>query len=257
MAPGVRFDWHTHDDHQLAWASTGVLTVLTDSATWVLPPTRALWIPAGLRHEVRAAGPATMRPLYVRPDRWSIHWDRPTAVTARPLLADMIAYLYDESLDPPQRARAEAFLADLLEPVDVTTIEIRMPCDERAERVAAGIVSDPADGRTLSAWGRQVGASSRTLARLFVIETGLSFARWRTLARLRAALPALAAGRPVSTVASQVGYDSSSAFVAAFRRETGLTPGAYFDLGGGARPARRHTPRGATPSRSRPAGPER
>src|SRR5579859_5121522 len=69
MPPGTVFDWHTHEDHQLAWASSGVLTVITEQATWVLPPTRALWIPAGLRHETGAAGRATMRSAYVRPGR--------------------------------------------------------------------------------------------------------------------------------------------------------------------------------------------
>lgn len=64
MPAGHVFDWHTHPDHQLARAASGVLTVRTSGATWVLPPTRALWIPAGLRHETLSAGPATMRTLY-------------------------------------------------------------------------------------------------------------------------------------------------------------------------------------------------
>jgi AraC-like DNA-binding protein len=228
MAPGDRFDWHTHQDHQLAWASTGVLTVLTSSATWVLPPTRALWIPAGVPHEVQASGATTMRPLYVRPDRCSIGWDRPTAVEASHLLAEMIGYLAEDTLDPPRRDRAEAVLVDLLRPVEVATIDVRMPVDDRARAVAAGLIADPADRRTLDDWGRQVGASERTLARMFVTETGITFGRWRAMARLQAALPALAAGRAVGSVAQQVGYDSPSAFVAAFQREFGVTPATYF-----------------------------
>ncbi len=70
MPAGTRFDWHTHEDHQLAWAASGVLTVLTQHATWVLPPTRALWIPAGLPHETGSDGRATMRTLYIRPGFW-------------------------------------------------------------------------------------------------------------------------------------------------------------------------------------------
>src|SRR5579871_4114755 len=69
MPAGLVFDWHTHTEHQLAWAASGVLMVLAGDATWVLPPTRALWIPAGLRHETLSSGPATMRSLYIRPDR--------------------------------------------------------------------------------------------------------------------------------------------------------------------------------------------
>jgi AraC-like DNA-binding protein len=86
----------------------------------------------------------------------------------------------------------------------------------------------PDDPPSAAEWGRQVGASERTLARGFVAGTGLAFGRWRALLRLQAALPALAAGDPVGNVARHVGYESSSAFVAAFRRETGVTPTAYF-----------------------------
>jgi quercetin dioxygenase-like cupin family protein len=86
MPAGTRFDWHTHEDHQLAWAASGVLTVLTAEATWVLPPTRALWIPAGLPHETASdGGRATMRSLYIRPGLFRVSWDetgRPAPVAA-------------------------------------------------------------------------------------------------------------------------------------------------------------------------------
>lgn len=228
MAAGLTFDWHTHVDHQLAWASTGVLTVLTRTASWVLPPTRALWIPAGLPHETKSSGQATMRALYVRPDLCPISWAEPTPVAARPLLAELIGYLEREPLDPAQRVRAESVLVDLLTPVTMATIEVRMPIDDRAREVADALSSDPADRRTLAAWGRQVGASGRTLARSFLADTGVPFGRWRTLLRLQSALLALAAGEPVGNVARHVGYETASSFVAAFHRETGMTPAAYF-----------------------------
>jgi AraC-like DNA-binding protein/quercetin dioxygenase-like cupin family protein len=228
MATGVVFDWHTHDDHQLAWAPSGVLTVRTDSADWVLPPTRALWIPAGLKHETLSAGVATMRSLYLRPDRTWARWTGPVPVTVTPLLAELIDYMGTESLSAAQRERAEALLCDLLLPVPMTTIDVRMPSDGRAAEVAAALLADPADGRTLAEWGRNVGASGRTLARAFLAGTGMPFGQWRRLARLHAALQQLAAGQAVGLVARQVGYETPSAFVAAFRRETGVTPAAYF-----------------------------
>jgi AraC-like DNA-binding protein/quercetin dioxygenase-like cupin family protein len=240
MPAGVVFDWHTHDDHQLAWAASGVLTVRTERADWVLPPTRALWIPAGLRHETLAAGTATMRSLYLRPDRFPASWPDPVPVTVGPLLAELIGYLDSETLRAEERARAEALLPDLLWPVPMTTIDVRMPDDERAADVAAALIANPADERTLTEWGRQAGASGRTLARAFLSGTGMPFGQWRRLIRLHAALPQLAAGRAVGTVARHVGYQTPSAFVAAFRKETGLTPAAYF----------RSPPRAA-----RPAGP--
>jgi AraC-like DNA-binding protein len=228
MPAGLIFDWHTHDDHQLAWAASGVLTVRTAAAAWALPPTRALWIPAGIRHETLSAGTAIMRTLYVRPGLCPINWPECTPVAASPLLAELIGYLEQPGLGPQRRAHAETLLVDLLQPVAMTTIEVRMPVEERARQVAQALAGNPADGRTLAEWGRQVGASSRTLARGFVAGAGLPFGRWRALLRLQAALPALAAGEPVGTVARRVGYESASAFVAAFRRETGVTPARYF-----------------------------
>ena len=228
MSASTLFDWHTHEDHQLAWASAGVLTVRCEGATWVLPPTRALWIPAGLPHETGAAGRATMRSVYVPPALSPVDWAEPTVVAASPLLAELITYLGGE---PPatQRSHAEALLSDLLTPIPVTAFNVPFPADHCAGPVARALRDNPADQRTLADWGRVVGASERTLARAFVTETGLPFGRWRTLLRMQAALPLLAAGDPVSRVAPRVGYETPSAFTAAFRRETGVTPAAYFD----------------------------
>src|SRR5450755_2357590 len=137
MPAGTRYDWHTHEDHQLAWAASGVLTVLTADATWVLPPTRALWIPAGLRHETASdGGRATMRSLYIRPGLFPVSWGE----TAR-----------------PTPVRASPLLAELLTPVPVTTIGVRLPASATARRVAQALRADPADRRTLRDWGREVG----------------------------------------------------------------------------------------------------
>jgi AraC-like DNA-binding protein/quercetin dioxygenase-like cupin family protein len=227
MPPGTRFDWHTHVDHQLAWAASGVLTVLTQDTTWVLPPTRALWIPAGLPHETGAEGRATMRTLYIRPELSPVTWEQPTPVKASRLLAELIGYL-GGTLEAAHRTHAETLLADLLTPMPRTTIHVRLPTTQTARRVAEKLQGSPHDRRTLEEWGHEVGASGRTLARAFVAEAGVPFGRWRALLRLQAALPLLAAGQPVSRVAGRVGYETPSAFVAAFRRETGQTPASYF-----------------------------
>jgi AraC-like DNA-binding protein len=228
MVAGTTFDRHAHDDHQLAWATRGVLTVHTDDATWVLPPTRALWIPAGVRHVTRASGAATMQTVYLDPDRCAVDWPTPTPVAVGSLLAELIAHLGEAQLDHERRARAEAVVIDLLQPLHVATIELRMPRDPRALDVATALVRDPASRRTLGQWGHEVGASERTLARVFLAETGVSFGRWRTQLRLQAALPTLAEGGSVATASDRAGYESPSAFVAAFRRETGMTPAEYF-----------------------------
>ena len=228
MPAGRRFEWHHHDDHQLAWSPEGVLVVRTEGGSHVLPPARALWIPAGVRHETTASGAAVLRTVYIRTRGCPIEWDSPTPVGVSPLLRELIPHLEDRSLADAKRLHAEAMLFDLLAPLAVTTIDVRLPADERAREVAEALLADPGDRRTLQAWGRHVGASSRTLARAFLSETGLSFGRWRTLARLQAALLDLADGLPVGLVALRVGYRTPSAFIAAFRAQTGVSPGGYF-----------------------------
>ncbi len=232
MAPRSFFPVHTHDEHQLAWARSGVLVVTTEGGEWVLPPSRALWIPAGAPHLTAASGSATvLRSLYLEPRRGTPDWPDPRPVAVSPLVAALVDHLADAALDAPRRARAQAVLIDSLESVPATTISVPMPRDSRALAVARALVADPTDARNLEQWGRHVGASARTLARTFVADTGIPFARWRTAVRLRAALTHLSEGEPVVTVARRVGYATPSAFVAAFVRETGLTPGAYFRSG--------------------------
>ena len=164
MPRGLVFDWHTHDKHQVAWAPTGVLMVRTGSTAWVLPPTRALWIPAGIRHETLSTSSATMQAVYVRPHLCPISWTDCTPVAAGTLFAELIGYLSSPDLDPAARARGEAVVVDLLHPVTMATIEVPMPREERAREVAEALRDSPADNRTLVEWGRDVGASDRTLA---------------------------------------------------------------------------------------------
>jgi len=155
-------------------------------------------------------------------------WDSPTLVEAEGLVGSLGLHLVSPDLGVRERERAEAVLWDLLTPVPVTVLSTPMPSDDRARRVALGLRADVTDGRSLTDWGREVGASARTLARLFVAETGMGFERWRTHTRIAAAIPLLAAGRSVSVVGREVGYATPSAFAAAFRREIGTTPSEYF-----------------------------
>jgi AraC-like DNA-binding protein len=169
-----------------------------------------------------------MRTAYVRPEACSISWSSCTPVVATPLVADLLGYLEDDRLEPSRRMHAEQLLVDLLEPVPTVSFDVRMPTEDRALKVAKVLTANPADDRTLAEWGRDVGASSRTLARVFLSDTGIPFARWRALVRLHCAMEALGSSVPVAEVAQRVGYESASAFIAAFRRETGITPAKYF-----------------------------
>lgn len=169
-----------------------------------------------------------MRSVYFSAAGCPMGWVEPTPVEATALLAELVDRLAAADLSSAARQHTEAVVFDLLQPVTVANLRTTLPSDPRALFVACQLMADPTDTRSLEQWGRAVGASARTLARAFLAETGVSFGRWRTTARMAAALPLLAAGEPQARVARRVGYETPSAFVAAFRRETGSTPGAYF-----------------------------
>lgn len=229
LASGEWIPPHSHTHHQLAWTRSGVLSVAVADSYWILPPTRALWLPAGVVHRTGATRDAVLCGLYFHPERCALDWAEPTAVGVDGLLAQLIGYLGRSDLDDDARLRAEAVVLDLLHPVPALPIDVPLPVDERVRAVAEALLAEPADSRRLEAHARSIGVSRRTLTRLFVRDTGMSFDRWRTHMRLRAALPLLAEGWPVARAARAVGYATPSAFLAAFRRTVGTSPGRYLN----------------------------
>ena len=201
-----------------------------DAHVWVLPRSRGLWIPAGVPHDVLAGGRTTMMGIYFDPGTCPVAWTTPTVVDTSGLLGELLEHLGGPLADDHRR-RVEAVVFDLVRPMPIATLDVPVPVDPRVARIADALARDPADGRSLAGWGREVGASSRTLARVLARETGMGFERWRTQLRIAAALSRLASGATVTRAAHDVGYASTSAFVAAFRRVTGTTPGAYFTTG--------------------------
>jgi AraC-like DNA-binding protein/quercetin dioxygenase-like cupin family protein len=229
---GHRITLHWHPRAQLLYARRGVMTVTTARGIFVVPPQRAVWVPARMAHAVRASGRLEMRSLYLDPAAVPAMPDDCAVVTATPLLRALI--LEAIALPPlyPLGGREERIMSLILDEIHAlkaAPLHLPEPRDGRLRRIADALRADPADGRTLAQWGRLVGASARTLARRFQAETGLTFALWRQQARLLEALVRLAAGVPVTAVALDLGYDSPSAFIAMFRRALGTTPGRYFD----------------------------
>lgn len=232
LARGRWFASHRHDQHQLVWAARGVASVLAVGRTWVLPPGLALWVPAGVEHETGVKTAADLLGIYVDPARCPIKWSEPTVVAVGGLVRELLTHLLDGVTTPSIRRHAELLLFDLLRPVGIVEVDVDVPSDPRAAEVASALRADPSDQRSLDMWGRSVSTSGRTLARVWSAQTGVAFGSWRTRLRVQAALPMLADGMPVGTVARRVGYQTPSAFVAAFRREVGVSPGAYFAAGG-------------------------
>jgi len=227
MAAGFWFEAHSHPQPQILWPARGLLGVAVGDDRWVLPPTRALWVPRDVVHRTGANRTAALHGVYLDAARCPVDWRRPTVLAVGPLLAELFGHLSRDDLTEPARGRAEAVLLDLLDPLPSAPLTVRMPTDPRAALVAEALRDNPADQRGLAAIARATGTSARTLSRLFASQTGASFDRWRTGIRMWAALPMLADGEPVSRVAHAVGYATPSAFLAAFRRTVGTSPTAY------------------------------
>lgn len=224
-----RIEPHDHDRHQLLYPASGVISVTTAAGRWVVPPLRAIWLPAGSVHAHAAHQPAEVCSILLPTENCPPAPDRPTLLRASPLLREVMRAL---TADPPltgdQRTRLEAVAFDQLHPAPASDpFLLPEPGDSRLRAIAGILHQDPADSRTLAELGRAVGASERTLSRLFQAGTGMTFRQWRGQLRLQEALIDLAAGAPVVAAAGRCGYSTPSAFTAAFRHAYGVTPGAY------------------------------
>ncbi|MEV7023678.1 helix-turn-helix transcriptional regulator [Kitasatospora sp. NPDC093558] len=229
LAPGTGIDAHHHDDHQIAYAGRGVLAVTTHAGTWVAPANRALWVPAGTVHSHRAHGALELHLVGLPADANPLGLAEPTVLTVSPLLRELILACTRAPEDPDagRRLRLRAVLLDQLSVSSQLPLHLPAPTDPTLRALCAILHADPADHRTLAALGREVGASDRTLSRLFQTDLGMTFPRWRTHLRLYHALALLAEDTPVTTVAHRCGWSSASAFIDVFRRTFGHTPGAH------------------------------
>ncbi|MGI5214993.1 AraC family transcriptional regulator [Plantactinospora sp. CA-290183] len=228
LAPGEQITAHHHDDHQIIYAGSGVLAVTTDAGTWVAPGTRAIWIPAGCVHAHRAHGALELHLLGLPTSANPLGFDAPTVLGVSPLLRELIlACTRDPGGGSPEHRRLRAVLLDQLRASPQQPIQLPTPTDPRVRAVCDLLLNDPADGRTLAELGRQVGAGHRTLSRRFRTDLGMTFPQWRTQLRLYHALHLLADDEPVTTVAHRCGWSSTSAFIDAYRRAFGETPGVH------------------------------
>jgi AraC-like DNA-binding protein/uncharacterized RmlC-like cupin family protein len=226
-APGEDTGWHAHARAQLLYATSGVMRVATEAAHFVVPPGRALWVPAELPHAVRTEGDVAMRALFLRADA-ALAEDAPAVLGVSGLLRELILAACAEPLEWDEAGRGGHLAALILDELGrAPRLPFGVPAlrDPRLRRLAEALSREPASELTLEEWAERCGASARTLARLFRAETGMGFARWRQTLRLTEAAALLAQGTTPARAAAVVGYASAPAFGAAFRAAFGLTPG--------------------------------
>lgn len=246
LAAGERIGVHRHDQPQLVYPAEGLLAVTTSRGTWIAPPHRAVWIPAGANHRHQSYGSTDMRALLFDAAMTAGQRAEPAVIAVSGLLRELILALTGTTRRPAAaRRRLQRVTLDQLLESPEQPLHLPEPRDDRLQAVAALLHAEPGDRATLAELGHQVGASERTLSRLFRARLGMSFPEWRSQLRVHHALTLLADGHSVTYTAATCGWANPSSFIDAFHRTVGQTPGQYAAelraAGGGQRtPAARH-----------------
>jgi len=218
---------HRHVWGQLIYAAAGLMRVRAGGVLWIVPPARAVWVPAGAEHEIRALGDFAMRTLYFPTAMVAGLPGECCALDVAPLLRELVLELVqrcpiEEGDEPAMRLTAVAI--DRIAAARTLPLQLPLPRDPRALRLAEVLREDPANPADLAELARAAGASPRTIQRLFLAETGLPFAQWRQRLRLLHGAAALGEGKSVTEAGLEAGYSGTSAFIAAFRKHFGVTP---------------------------------
>ncbi|MFG6487253.1 AraC family transcriptional regulator [Roseateles sp. BYS78W] len=222
---------HAHSKHQLLYAERGVMVVQAGDGRWVVPPTRAIWVRAGTLHDTRCIGEVHMRSLLVAVDAAPNLLGETQAVGISPLLRELIRAAMDvaQPYAPGTRdGRLMRLILDELRALPVLPLHLQMPGDARLVQICTALQAQLDDASTMADWAARLGVDVKTIQRLFVKETGMTFGQWRQQARLLRALEMLATGEKVIDVALALGYDSPSAFATMFRKQFGQTPSQFF-----------------------------
>jgi len=208
---GAEIDQHRHSWGQLVYVARGAMRVAAEGGFWLTPPTRALWVPAGVAHRLRAVGTeVALRTLYIARPRAAALPATTMVVEVAPLLRELVMHI-----------------VDLIGAAPRTDLRLPLPSDPRALRLAERLLVQPGERADLAVLAKDVGASLRTLQRVFPRETGLSIEAWRQKANLVHSAARLAEGATVTEAGLDSGWKSTAAFIAAFRQAFGVTPGSY------------------------------
>ncbi|BBB25774.1 AraC family transcriptional regulator [Amphritea japonica] len=227
----LEWDFHIHPRGQLAYASTGVIKVFTDAGSWVVPPSQAVWIPAGIHHSVSPEISSEIRHLFIDPAYLHRFPTECSVVEVSSLLRELILKVADfgeDYADNSPASRVCHVILDELQALKPSLLHLPGASDRRLRRIMQGMIKQPETGTGLAHWSALVGASERTVSRLFIKETGMSFQQWRKQLLLHEAVNRLGKGDSVINVALDLGYHSPSAFVSMFKKALGKPPGQYF-----------------------------
>ena len=220
---------HRHELGQLIGSSHGLVTVVCEAGSWVVPATHGMWIPPHQVHAIRSHGPFIGWSVYVAERACAGLPQAPRTMRTVGLLREAIHRMASWGTQPhePWRERLACVIQDEIVSLPEEPLGLSMPRDPRLLRISRHLLENLADERRLEAWAEWADIPERTLSRRFVVETGFTFTAWRQRARLLRSLELLAQGAAVTAISLDLGYDNVSAFIALFRRTFGVTPKEY------------------------------
>ena len=220
---------HRHRRGQFLYAASGVIAVGTPSGTWVAPPERAVWIPAGIPHSVRMVGAVQTRSVLIEP-AISAFSAACQVVAVSPLLRQLLVAAAEIPTEYDEDGRDGLVMRLLVAEIGAAPmipLAVPFPHDPALAALCHAYLERPRASAGIDQWASVLALNRRTFTRLFRRETGMSFAEWRQQACVAVALPRLAAGEPITTIALDLGYDCPANFSTMFKRVLGVPPSRY------------------------------
>lgn len=227
---GHESESHAHREAQVMVLIRGELTCESAGALWIVPPNSALWIPPSITHRIRARAPLEGYTVFVKPRAAPNLPKDCCTVSVTPLFRELLFRLATRPADYDRKGPDAKLVSVLLHELTTVSVEnhrLPMPRDPRLRRLLDAMMADPANGATIERWAKQIGVGDRTLTRILVQETGMTFGRWRRQLHVILAIQRMSRGATVQRVALELGYESASGFVTMFRKMVGVAPGRY------------------------------
>jgi AraC-like DNA-binding protein len=221
---------HRHRRGQFLYAASGVIAVGTPGGTWVAPPERAVWIPAGVPHSVRMVGAVQTRSVLIEPAMCTAFPASCRIVGVSILLRQLLVVAAEISTEYDEEGRDGLVMRLLVAEIGsapMIPLAVPFPHAPALAALCHAYLERPRATASIDQWASALGMNRRSFTRLFRRETGMSFGEWRQQACIAVALPRLAAGDPVTTIALDLGYDGPANFSTMFKRALGAPPSRY------------------------------
>ncbi len=231
LPKGLRGTPHHHRRGQLIYPLQGRFRVHAERQIWAGSPQQAMWIPPGTVHAVEALDDLDVHNVYVRTEDIDGLPGSCKVLNVSPLLRELLAFGLTISGSYQEVAEHMRIMLAITDQIrlaeDLTNIHVPTSDDRRLRPILSFMMAHPDDNRSLEDWAEFTHSSTRTLARLFLQETGLTFRQWRQRLRIMEALTRLGDGQSVLTVSMDLGYASQSAFTTMFRKTVGRLPSEF------------------------------